>query len=431
MAFHILATAIAVALSATPLAAQHDTIGLAQAVAAARAANPMLAAREADVRAAGARIRPAGTLPDPSLRLGAMNYMLPSLSRRGDPMTMNQVTVMQMVPVNGTLGLRRSAARFDSAAIAGNRDAAALMLERDVRMRFWELYHTDRALEIMERTLGVMRDLADITRSMYGVGTGSQSDVLRAQVAVTRLQQETAEMRLRRVQVAAAFNALLGRHGDAPVRLPDAATAHSVHSLMLPEPPPLESLLAQADSGNPLIRARRALLQRAGTEQRIARRMLLPELGIGASYGQRTGENDMVSLEISASLPIFARSRQLEMRREAAAMHDAADRELEAARLEARAELVSARQEAGTARELVTLYVSSLLPQAEASYTAALSAYRVGRADFPMVLEAQNAILMYEHDLHRFEAMYGSAVADIDRLIGRPYGPSTADRSTR
>lgn len=419
-----MAAALAVAgTTAAPLAAQTDTMGLAQAVAAARAANPMLAARQADVVAAGARIRPAGALSDPSLRLGAMNYMLPSLSRRGDPMTMNQVTLMQMVPVNGTLGLRRASARFDSAAAAGDRDAAALMLERDVRMRYWELYHTDRALEIMERTLTVMRDLTDITRSMYGVGTGSQSDVLRAQVSVTRLQQEIAEMRLRRFQVAAAFNALLGRPGEAAIRLPDAATAHAVHSLMLPEPPPVESLLAAADSANPVIRARRAQARRSATEQRIARRMLVPELTIGATYGQRTGENDMVSLEIGATVPLFARSRQLEMRREAAAMRDAAERELEAARVDTRAELVAARREAGTARELVTLYASSLLPQAQASYEAALAAYRVGRVDFPTVLEAQNAILMYEHDLHRFEAMYGSAVADIDRLTGRPYGP--------
>lgn len=419
----ILAAIVAAVVLAPPLSAQTDTIGLAQAVAIARSANPMLAARDAEVRAAGARIRPAGTLADPSLRLGAMNYMLPSLSRRGDPMTMNQVTLMQMLPVNGMLGLRRRSARLDSAALHGNRDAAALMLERDVRVRYWELYHTDRALEVMARTLAVMRDLADITRTMYGVGTGTQSDVLRSQVAVTRLQQEIAEMALRRVQVASAFNALLGRLGDREVRLPDPGTAHAVHALMLPDPGPAETLLAQADSANPMILARRSRLDRAATEQRLAGRMLIPDLTIGAAYGQRTGENDMVSLEVGVTLPIFAHSRQLEMRREAGAMRDMADRELESVRLEVRAELVAAHREAATARQLVELYAASLLPQAQASYEASLSAYRVGRVDFPTVLEAQNALLMYEHDLHRYEAMYGAAVADIDRLTGRPYGP--------
>ena len=39
-----------------------------------------------------------------------------------------------------------------------------------------------------------------------------------------------------------------------------------------------------------------------------------------------------------------------------------------------------------------------------------------------MVLDAQTMLLEYEHDVHRFEAMYGTAVAEIDRLIGRSFG---------
>jgi hypothetical protein len=41
--------------------------------------------------------------------------------------------------------------------------------------------------------------------------------------------------------------------------------------------------------------------------------------------------------------------------------------------------------------------------------------------DFMAVLDARMALLMYEHDAHRFEGMYGTAIADIDRLTGRPY----------
>ena len=84
-------------------------------------------------------------------------------------------------------------------------------------------------------------------------------------------------------------------------------------------------------------------------------------------------------------------------------------------------ELVTARAEAETARRQVALYNSTLVPQAGAAYEAALAAYRVGRADFMAVLDAQMALLMYEHDAHRFEAMYGTAIADIDRLTGRLY----------
>ena len=97
--------AAALAALASPLAAQQDTVSLARAVALARAASPRIAAAAAGVRAAGARIAPAGTLADPQLTLGIMNRSLSGMPP--DVTTMNQVTLMQMVPVNGMLGLRR------------------------------------------------------------------------------------------------------------------------------------------------------------------------------------------------------------------------------------------------------------------------------------------------------------------------------------
>lgn len=102
-------------------------------------------------------------------------------------------------------------------------------------------------------------------------------------------------------------------------------------------------------------------------------------------------------------------------------MRTMAEDEVVAARLAIRTELVTARAEAETARQQVRLYTSTLVPQAGAAYESSLAAYRVGRVDFMAVLDAQMALLMYEHDAHRFEAMYGTAIADIDRLTGRLY----------
>ncbi len=421
----------AVAVAAAPmldprqaLPSRADTLDLAGAVALARRENPRLAAAAARVEAAGARIRPAGALPDPTLQLGLMNYMLPSLSARRDPLSMNQVTLMQMLPVNGSLGLRRSVARADSAGVALGRDAAILDVERDVRARYWELYHVDRQLDVMERTVAVLRDLADISTTMYAVGGTAQSDVIRAQTALTRMRQDILEMELQRVAAAAALNAALGRPAETPVALSATHVEHGGANIVLaePEPAPLESLLARADSGSPAIAAARAMSRGAATNERLVRRMIVPDLSLGVAYGQRVGDNDMVSAMVGVSLPIYAASRQYRMRDEARAMRAASEADVRITRLEVRAMLTTAYAEAVTARRQVASYTGTLLPQAAASVTAALAAYRVGRVDFPSVLDAQMALLEVEHDLHRYEAMYGTAVADIDRLIGRPFG---------
>lgn len=402
-----------------------DTLDLAAAIAAARTHNPRIAGAAAEVAAAGARIGPAGAWADPTLTLGAMNYMLPGLSPRRDPMSMNQLTVMQMLPVNGALGSRRDAARADSARLAYERDALGIEIEHEVRTRYLELYHTDRALETLARTLGALRDLAAIASAMYAVGTVTQADVVRAQMAITRMHQQIADTELQRYAAAAALNALMGRPGESPVvlRASGATEAHGgeLHALDLPGPPSLDALVALADAGNPELAGLRAALTGARAAETAARRMRFPDVGVGLSYGQRFGMNDMLSAMVTVSVPVFARSRQQPWREEALAMRTVSEERLRAARLAIRSGLATARAEAETARGQVALYRGTLVPQAEASYEASLAAYRVGRVDFLTVLDARMALLMYEHDIHRFEAMYGGAVADLDRLVGRAY----------
>lgn len=431
MLSRFIAAAVLCAVPATVCAQRADTLDLPRAVALARAANPMLAARAAEVRAAGARIRPAGAWADPTLTLGAMNYMLPGLSPRGDPMTMNQVTLMQTVPVGGALGLRRDVARADSARSFYVAEAAALEVEAAVRTQYWALYHDDRALEIMTRRRAVLREIASVATTMYSTGAAPQADALRAQMAITRLEREVAEMERDRYAAAAALNALLGRPGDRRIDLP-AADAHEhgvmMHTLDMPEPAPLDALVAAADARNPGILAAEAQVSGGRSNVRAVRRDLIPDLGLGVAYGQRAGMGDMLSLEVSVTVPVFKASRQLRMRDEAAAMLDAAGSELLAVRVQVHAALATARDQAMTARRLVALYAGTLVPQAEAAYQSALTAYRVGRVDFAALLDAQTALLEFEHDLHNDEAMYGMAVAEMDRLTGRRFDAGAAGR---
>ena len=427
MALRLFCAAAAFAVAPATVAAQSapDTLDLASAVAYARAHNPMLAARAADVMAGTARIGPAGAWPDPTLTVGAMNYMLPSLSPSGDPMTMNQVTLMQPLPLNGALGRRRAAGRADSVRLEDLRLAAVLEVEQRTRAAYWGVYHADRALGVMQRRLGALRDIADAVRTMYGVGTAPQVDVLRAQEAVTRLGLEITEMQLERKQAAATLNEALGRPAEDPVVLPsegeDEMRSGMLHTLGMPPLPSFDSLAILADSHSPEILAAAAGLDAARASASAAARERLPDLGVGIAYGQRSRYADMLSLMVSVSLPVFAHNKQNRVRDGARALADGYAHDLESVRQRVRADLSRSRAEAETARDLVRQYAGTLVPQATAALDAALASYRVGRADIAMVLDAQTMLLEYEHDLHRYEAMYGTAVAVIDRLIGRPY----------
>src|SRR5437763_14224270 len=73
-------------------------------VADALARNPTVAQRQAAVRAATLRIRPAGTLPDPMLTIGVMDLVLPHFGLNPSDFTEADVELSQEIPWPGALG---------------------------------------------------------------------------------------------------------------------------------------------------------------------------------------------------------------------------------------------------------------------------------------------------------------------------------------
>jgi outer membrane protein TolC len=171
-----------------------------------------------------------------------------------------------------------------------------------------------------------------------------------------------------------------------------------------------------------MVRAGREEVQAASASARLARRELIPDLQVGLQYAQRGGEmgtERMGSLMVGASVPVFARSRQLRMREETIAMREMAEADLAAMRADTRARVAEAYAGLTRARNLATLYRNTVLPQAEATASSALAAYRVGGVDFMTLLDNRMAVNRYRQELFRLEAEEGQSWAELEMLLGR------------
>jgi outer membrane protein, heavy metal efflux system len=402
------------ALTAVLLAVQTpaDTLTAASAVRLALAANPMLQAARYSAAAAAQRVGPAGALPDPQLQLGLMNRLASDFGTTADPMTMNQLQLMQMLPWPGKLGGARSAARHSAAAAGADADEQQRMLAAQVRIAYSDVAYADRAIEVMRRTQELLRQFLEVSTAMYAVGSAVQQDVLRAQVEVARMGEEITRMDQERVAGAARLNALLGREARAPIgalELPD-----------VPEQdlPPVDSLVARALTGRPALHAGAERVAAAEASLGAARRGVFPDFSFGVAYQQRPQFPAMVSLMVGINVPLFAGARQLPLRREAAAMRDMSQAELESLRNETVARIVETRARAEQDRNLVRLYRGSILPQARSAVQAALSSYRVGRVTFMTLVDNQMTVNRYETETLRLLADYQQAAAELEALTG-------------
>ena len=425
--FITVAAAILSSLQADVVHAQSRTsISLAEVYRLAAAA-PRVSAATSLAEAARRRIPSAKLPPDPELQLGFMNRELPSLAPM-DPLGMTQILLMQMLPLGGKLRLSGRIASYAADAAS----ARATDVRWDVRaraaMQFYDLYAAESQLTIARETKRLVQDIAKVSQSMYSVGEAKQADVLRAQVEVARMSEEITRMETMRTSMGAKLGAILDLPLDA---LPQSAELPAFPDSL----PPLDVLAAEAERRRPMIIAGERDLASAQASERLARKELWPDLQVGIQYGWRTGEmgtEKMGSLMLGASVPVHARSRQIRMREEAAAMRRMSAADLAAMRAETRSRIAELYAGYTRARNLRTLYRTTILPQAEATVTASFAAYRVGEVNLMTLMDNQMTVNRYRQELITLDAEQGKAIAEIEMLLGRElFDPESARRAGR
>ncbi len=378
-------------------------------------ANPRTAVAKSLVAAARARVPGATRPPDPQVQLGFMNYMVPSLAPMAT-LGMRQVQVMQMLPLGGKLALSGRVAESQAAAAEERSHEIAWELRNETAMSFYDLYATDRKLDVMRETVRLLHEIEKTAAAMYRVGEGRQADVLRAQVEIARMVEDTLRMQAMRQGMMAKLNALRDRPTDTSIGSP----ALPLFPDSVPSRTALDTLaLAQ----RPMIRSGLEEVRAADASARLARKEIWPDLQVGAQYAQRGGDmggtERMGSLMIGASIPIFARSRQYRMRDETAAMRQMAEADVAQMRADTRGQIGEAYANLSRARNLARLYRTTVLPQAEATVASSLAAYRVGSVDFMTLLDNQMTVNQYRQELYALDAEQGKAWAELEMLSGR------------
>jgi outer membrane protein TolC len=144
------------------------------------------------------------------------------------------------------------------------------------------------------------------------------------------------------------------------------------------------------------------------------------------------GTERMGSLMLGATIPVYARSRQLKMRDEANAMRAMAAADLAAMRADTRGRIAGLYADFTRSRNLRQLYVTTVLPQAEGTVTASFAAYRAGSIDFMTLLDNQMVLNLYRQEVITLESDQGKAIAEIEMLLGRElFDPSATMRNNK
>ncbi len=407
------------ALAAEPLRpAIYSVAALKDVVVEALQNNPEIQAARREKEAAQYRIAPAGALDDPMLETGFINVPVNSLRFDREDMTMKMIGLSQRLPYPGKRGLRQDVATRDAETVGYGYQETVNRVARDIKTAYFDLGLTIEMAKLVEKNRLTLEQFLRIAEARYGVGQGTQADVLKAQTQLSRMVDELLKLARERPTIEAELNRMLGRGANV--------------AALLPEPPQLrevtlnlESLRETALTQRPQLLALQSMVSRNEKALDLARKEYYPDFDVRLSYGQRdrmpdgARRSDMVSLTVAFNLPVW-RGTKLEPRvAESLALRDQALSLQQAQRNEVDAKL---RQQAAAAEQNLKsarLYQTAILPQARLTVESALAAYRVNRVDFMTLLDSQMTVFNYEISLATAVANYNKALAEIHLLAGK------------
>lgn len=388
----------------------------------ARERNPEFATMRLESLAARERVVVAGALPDPMLqtelrdvtREGAGGGGLGDLTLDPSRVGSTRYQISQAIPAAGKR--ERQAAVAAAGADESALRAEALWNDLAVKIRgaWTQGWRFAQSLTVSREIRDLMRGVEETARRRYAAGLAAQQDVLRAQVEITALEGEIAQMASDLHGQQARLNYLLGRPPEAPLATPE--TLPALPAIDRPRHRALEDRLRE---NNPARRAEAARVVAAERAREVARDARLPDyrLGLGAvQMGNKIAEWELM---LEVNIPLQRTPRQA-MLREAEAMAQAARARASAVEAEAKAELAHAIGEYQAARQQEKLAAASLAPQAEVAFQSALAAYENGRGEFAGLLDAQR--LLRQARLSRVKAHADAQlrIGEIEKAVGEP-----------
>jgi len=316
----------------------------------------------------------------------------------------------QDIPYPGKRQLRSHVAEHEADSMEAQTDSVRRTVVRNLKTVYFQLAYIQQTLGVLQRSDELLNQVQEASEARYRVGQGNQQDVLKAQLQHTKILQEIAHHHQEEGLLEAQIKQLLSRPQESADVV---AEALSVRSL----PYTATELLQRGREQNPDVHSKQASIQQQDTQVELAHKNFRPDFNVQYTYQHTNGDTrDYYMATLGVRLP--NRGRQKAELAEAQQNQERARQELEAESQRVLSEVQQQYVRAKTSEERLNIYSDGLVPQSEATFRSALTAYQSNRQDFESLLsgflDVLNLDLEYRSELVEHEL----ALAELERLTG-------------
>ena len=372
--------------------------------------SPAIAAARADWQSAKDRIPSIKSLPDPEIGFQFMGF-----SRSGFDLASAEekwYSLSQTFPFPGKLRAKTDAALHWTRKMEEQYRAAQLDILSQVKEAYFNLTYAERAAEIVQQNVEILRNFSKIAELRYATNKAGQPEVLRAQMELFKMQNNTIsvdqDLEINRAQL----NKLLDKNPETPIFTDRNFTVDPFKYSFAD----LEKIMAE---NRPEILTAQHHIKHTLAEVRQSKTEYLPDTTVEYTWRTQAGQADDAIAAFKFTLPFFWYKKQSSMVRSTIREKEHAEAMLRAEKIQAAYELREFFIRLQSSIRKVDLYKTTLLPQAEQTLKVGTLAYPSGNIGFLELLDLQRAWLDLNLDYYKTIIEYKTNLEKLERTVGK------------
>jgi len=324
------------------------------------------------------------------------------------------LAIEQLIPITGKNLVRGRAAAAEALSVFEEVRRVQLDVIAKARATYFQLANAYDQLEINNKNLTSLKQIADISRSRYEAGLESAANVLVAETDYSKLQEARRDLERNLSDAQSQLNALMNRDAFAPLSTPGTATVNHAHLSAT-------RLHAITLAQRPEVQMARAKIDGEKSKLQLAHRAWIPDPTLmvkGQRYNDAAEAVSELDAGVSFTIPWVNPGKYSAGVREGRANLAAAEQGLEREQKEASRLLRDQLSKVETFHHHVELFQDKLVPQAQQAFEATQLSYESGKATFLDWIGAQRNLRDIEAMARDHLAHYQMAVADLEAVIG-------------
>ena len=348
------------------------------------------------------------------------NAFTKQLDTKVGPLTHKEMMAMKF-PFPGTLALKGQVITEDVLIAQKEFDIALRDLVTEIKLAYYDYLFVTEATHINEENQKLLQQMIAIAQAKFRVGQGKYSNIIMAQVELSKLANTIITLEQQRETIIARINTLLNSSADLPLGVPVPIEEDRVI-------PTLAELYELAVENRQEIQKQKLAISKMALVVEMSKQMAYPDPTLGASYFENRSMADLKPME---KMPMtFSTRRTLNPANTAWFGHrnsyiheldvkiEAMEHQIE--KLESNLRFVVKKHHFGmeTANRSIRLYRQMLLLQAQQALSAANAAYQAAQIDFLSFLDTQRTLLNLRIEEQRALRDYRQHLAQLEQAVG-------------